>query len=257
MKNKGRGVKLASLVEYVDGYLRVPDFPDYPNSYNGLQVQGAAEVRSICAAVDASEAAINAAADRGSDLMLVHHGLFWDGAAPVTGRRFRKLSALLRSELALYSAHLPLDAHPEVGNCALLARALNIRVERGFGSYQGVDVGWIGTTSETRQSLRDRLMESLQVTVRLIDGGPAHINRVAVVTGAGGSMIAEAAASGADALVTGEGAHHTYFDAMEYGINVYYAGHYATETLGVRALASHLEARFGIPWEFLDFPTGF
>ena len=250
-------MKLESLVEYVDGYLQVPGFPDYPNAYNGLQVEGTAEVRSICAAVDASEAAINAAAVRGSDLLLVHHGLFWDGAAPVTGRRFRKLSALLRNEVGLYSAHLPLDAHPEVGNCALLARALSIEVEKGFGSYQGVDVGWIGTTSETRQSLRDRLEEYLQVTVRLIDGGSDHIHRVAVVTGAGGSMIAEAAASGADALVTGEGAHHTYFDAMECGINVYYAGHYATETLGVRALAAHLEARFGIPWEFLDFPTGF
>lgn len=250
-------MKLESLVEYVDQYLRVPDFPDYPNAYNGLQVEGAARVGSICAAVDASEAAINAAVERGSDLLLVHHGLFWDGAAPVTGRRFRKLFALLSNQLGLYSAHLPLDAHPEVGNCALLAHALNIEIDEGFGSFQGVDVGWIGTASETRRSLRDRLTESLQVPVRLIDGGPDRIHRIAVVTGAGGSMIAEAAASGADALVTGEGAHHTYFDAMEYGINVYYAGHYATETLGVRALAAHLEARFGIPWEFLDFPTGF
>ena len=158
--------------------------------------------------------------------------------------------------MGLYSAHLPLDAHAEVGNCALLARALDIDIEKGFGSCQGVDVGWIGATSETRDSLRERLSKSLQVPVRLIDGGPEDIHRVAVVTGAGGSMIAEAAAAGADALVTGEGAHHTYFDALEYGVNVYYAGHYATETLGVRALAAHLKERFGIPWEFLDFPTG-
>ena len=249
-------MKLESLVEYVDGYLGVPGFPDYPNAYNGLQVEGAAEVHMICAAVDASEAAINAAAGRGSNLLLVHHGLFWDGAAPVTGRRFRKLSLLLRNQVGLYSAHLPLDAHREVGNCALLARELNIDVEQGFGSFQDVDVGWIGTAAETRQSLRERLSESLQVPVRLIDGGPEQVRRIAVVTGAGGSMIAEAARAGADALVTGEGSHHTYFDAMEYGINVYYAGHYATETLGVRALASHLEERFGIPWAFLDFPTG-
>lgn len=250
-------MKLEALVEYVDGYLRVPDFPDYPNAYNGLQVEGAADVRSICAAVDASEAAINAAAELGSDLLLVHHGLFWDGSAPVTGRRYRKLSALLGGKVALYSAHLPLDAHPEVGNCALLSRALGIDVEKGFGAYQGVDVGWIGTTDETRRSLQARLAESLQVAVRLVDGGPEEVRRVAVVTGAGGSMIAEAARAGADALVTGEGAHHTYFDAMEYGINVYYAGHYATETLGVRALAAHLERRFSVPWHFLDLPTGF
>jgi dinuclear metal center YbgI/SA1388 family protein len=250
-------MKLESLVGYVDDYLRVPDFPDYPNAYNGLQVQGAVEVRGISAAVDASEAAINAAAERGSDLLLVHHGLFWDGGAPVTGRRFRKLSTLLRNEVALYSAHLPLDAHPDVGNCALLARALEIDIESGFGTFKGAEVGCMGTISETRESLRAKLADALQVVVRLIDGGPAQVNRVAVVTGAGGSMIAEAARSGADALITGEGAHHTYFDAMEYGINVYYAGHYATETLGVRALAAHLEERFGIPWTFLDFPTGF
>jgi dinuclear metal center YbgI/SA1388 family protein len=250
-------MKLESLCEYVDGYLRVADFPDYPNAYNGLQVQGRREVGLISAAVDASEAAINAAVERGSDLLLVHHGLFWDGRAPVTGRRFRKLAALLRNGVALYSAHLPLDAHPEVGNCGLLARALGIKIACGFGTYQGADVGWIGTTSETRESLRNRLADTLQVAVRLVDGGPEEVRRVAVVTGAGGSMIAEAARAGADAFITGEGAHHTYFDAMEYGINVYYAGHYATETLGVRALASHIEERFGIPWVFLEFPTGF
>lgn len=248
---------LQSLVEYVDRYLGVRDFPDYPSAYNGLQVQGCAEVRRIAAAVDASEATIHAAVERGSDLLLVHHGLFWDGAAPVTGRRFRKLSALLRNDVALYSAHLPLDAHPDVGNCALLGRKLGIEIEAGFGGYQGVEVGWIGTTAETRESLRDRLAHKLQVQVRLIDGGPMEVRRVAVVTGGGGSMIAEAARAGADAFITGEGAHHTYFDAMEYGVNVYYAGHYATETLGVQALASHLEQRFGIPWTFLDFPTGF
>ena len=119
-------MKLESLVEYIDGYLGVSDFPDSPNAHNGLQVQGAAEVREISAAVDASEATINAAVERGSDLLLVHHGLFWDGKIPVTGRRFRKLSALLHNQLALYSVHLPLDAHPDVGNGAELARALGI-----------------------------------------------------------------------------------------------------------------------------------
>ena len=196
-------MKLESLCEYVDGYLRVADFPDYPNAYNGLQVQGRREVGLISAAVDASEAAINAAVERGSDLLLVHHGLFWDGRAPVTGRRFRKLAALLRNGVALYSAHLPLDAHPEVGNCGLLARALGIKIACGFGTYQGADVGWIGTTSETRESLRNRLADTLQVAVRLVDGGPEEVRRVAVVTGAGGSMIAEAARAGADAFITG------------------------------------------------------
>ena len=250
-------MKLQSLVEYVDGYLGIPNFPDYPNAHNGLQVQGAPRVHRIAAAVDASEAAFNEAVERGTDLLLVHHGLFWDGGLPVTGRRFRKLSVLLRNQLALYSAHLPLDAHPDVGNCALLARALSVAIDEGFGPYRGVDVGWIGATSETRETLYEKLCDKLQVQVRLVAGGPGAIKRVAIVTGAGGSMIGEAARAGADAFITGEGAHHTYFDAMEYGINVYYAGHYATETLGVRALASHIEERFGIPWVFLDLPTGF
>ena len=249
-------MKLESLVEYIDGYLGVSDFPDSPNAHNGLQVQGAAEVREISAAVDASEATINAAVERGSDLLLVHHGLFWDGKIPVTGRRFRKLSALLHNQLALYSVHLPLDAHPDVGNGAELARALGIEIEAGFGAYEGADVGWMGTTRETRESLHRRLSDELQGDVRLIGGGPERVRRVAVVTGGGWAWIEDAARAGADAFVTGEGPHHTYFDAMECGINVYYAGHYATETFGVRALASHLEERFGIPWTFLDFPTG-
>ncbi len=249
-------MKLESLLQYVDSYLAVVGFPDYPDAFNGLQVEGPEEVTRIAAAVDASEATIASAAEERCDLLIVHHGLFWDGERTVTGRRFRKLSGLIRNGIALYAAHLPLDAHPEVGNCALLARALGIDVQQGFGSYQGIDVGCMGLASESRNSLRSKLVEVLQGEVRLIAGGSQEIERVAVVTGGGGSLIEEAARAGVDAFVTGEGAHHTYFDAMEHGVNVYYAGHYATETFGVRALAAHVEDRFQIPWVFIDHPTG-
>src|SRR5690606_913804 len=210
----------------------------------------------IGVAVDASEASIRAAAGRGCDVLIVHHGLFWDGNVPVTGRRYRRLRLLIERGIALYSAHLPLDVHPEVGNNVVLARELGMMVEGTFGDYKGMPVGVWGRLALSREALAARLDEVLGGRVRLLPGGPERLERVGVLTGAGGGMIAEAIAAGLDALVTGEGAHHTYFDAIEGGINVYYGGHYATETWGVRALAAHLSERFGVPTEFIDLPTG-
>ena len=249
-------MRLEELVDYLDGYLRIAEVPDYPNALNGLQVEGRDEVRRIGVAVDASEASIRAAAGRGCDVLIVHHGLFWDGNVPVTGRRYRRLRLLIERGIALYSAHLPLDVHPEVGNNVVLARELGMMVEGTFGDYKGMPVGVWGRLALSREALAARLDEVLGGRVRLLPGGPERLERVGVLTGAGGGMIAEAIAAGLDALVTGEGAHHTYFDAIEGGINVYYGGHYATETWGVRALAAHLSERFGVPTEFIDLPTG-
>ncbi|MFS8637936.1 MAG: Nif3-like dinuclear metal center hexameric protein [Gemmatimonadota bacterium] len=249
-------MRLEELVDYLDGYLRIAEVPDYPNALNGLQVEGRDEVRRIGVAVDASEASIRAAAGRGCDVLIVHHGLFWDGNVPVTGRRYRRLRLLIERGIALYSAHLPLDVHPEVGNNVVLARELGMMVEGTFGDYKGMPVGVWGRLALSREALAARLDEVLGRRVRLLPGGPERLERVGVLTGAGGGMIADAIAAGLDALVTGEGAHHTYFDAIEGGINVYYGGHYATETWGVRALAAHLSERFGVPTEFIDLPTG-
>jgi dinuclear metal center YbgI/SA1388 family protein len=249
-------VDTAELVGYLNDYLRVAEVPDDGRALNGLQVEHAGSATRIGVAVDAAEATIAEAARRGCDFLIVHHGLLWDGNVPVTGRRYRRLRALLESGIALYSAHVPLDVHSEVGNNVVLARALGIEPEGTFGSYKGADLGVWGRLELRREALAARLDELLGVRIKLIAGGRERIARVGVITGAGGSMIAEAIASGLDAYVTGEGAHHTWFDAMEGGINVYYGGHYATETWGVRALAEHLEARFGLPWEFLDLPTG-
>jgi dinuclear metal center YbgI/SA1388 family protein len=249
-------VKLESLLQYVDGYLGVATHPDYPTALNGLQVEGRSEVEHLCAAVDASEAAIEEAASRGADLLLVHHGLFWDGLRPVTGKRYRKLARLVSEGVGLYSVHLPLDSHPDVGNCALLARRLGLDIQGRFGSYKGADLGWWGTVDSDREDFRAVVEAAVDGPVRLIPGGPERVGRVGVVTGGAGSMLADAVAAGLDAYVTGEGSHHTWVDAHEDGINLYYAGHYATETFGVRALAEHLAGTFGLTWEFIDLPSG-
>lgn len=252
-------MKLESLLQYLDGYLHIGEHPDYPQALNGLQVQGRDEIRSVVAAVDASEASVAAAVDLGADLLLVHHGLFWDGLRPVTGRRYRKLKLLLDHGIGLYSAHLPLDSHAEVGNCALMGRALGLDLAGRFAAYKGTEIGWWGTLRDAvdAQGLKDRVSGSVGGgPVHLIPGGPDRIEKVGVVTGGGASFVADAVALGLDALVTGEGAHHTHFDAMEEGIHVCFAGHYATETFGVRALGDHLADRFGLEWTFVDQPTG-
>jgi len=249
-------MKLESIVQFLDDLLEIPEFPDYPSAHNGLQVEGPDRVEKVAAAVDVSEETIAGAADGDVDLLLVHHGLFWGGLAPLTGRRFRKVSGLIRNEIALYSAHLPLDAHPEVGNCAVLCRELGIPLEERFAHYEDRAIGWTGGLRIGRDELRARLAQVLGTDVRTVAGGPDPVERVALVTGSGGSFIEEALGAGADTLVTGEGSHHDYVEATELGLNVFYGGHYATETWGVRALAAHLRERFGTPWTFIDAPSG-
>lgn len=256
-------IGLHALVEYMDGLLGTPGHPDYRNALNGLQVdartgrEAEARVRSIGAAVDTSEAVIESAVEAGVDLLVVHHGLFWDGLRPLTGRRFRRVARLIENGIALYSSHLPLDAHPEVGNCVLLARALELDIEGRFGEYEGRPLGFWGTPREWEpEALERRLGEAVGGPVRVLRGGPRSLSRVAVVTGGGGSFIEEAARQGMDALVTGEGSHHTFVDAHELGVHVFYGGHYATETFGVKALAAHVSDRFGLEWTFLDHPSG-
>ena len=251
-------MKLESILQYLDGYLSVGGHPDSPHALNGLQVDGPEEVGHIVVAVDASEATIAEAVELEADLLIVHHGLFWKGLEPLTGRHYRKVRRLIEGSVALYSCHLPLDSHAEVGNCALLARALGLEPEGQFGTYEGVDLGWWGTLPEptTAADLTVELEEMLGGPVHLIEGGPGRIEKVGVVTGGGASFIEDAVDAGLDALVTGEGSHHSHFDAMELGITVLFGGHYATETFGVRALGAHLEDRFGLSWEFVDHPTG-
>jgi dinuclear metal center YbgI/SA1388 family protein len=255
-----RPVPVVEIAAYLDQYLRIGEVPDEPGAVNGLQVEnGSGAVTRLVAAVDASQATIDAvvALDEPA-LLLVHHGLFWDGNLPVTGRRFRRLGSLLKADIAVYSAHIPLDVHPEVGNNVVLAKAIGLGQLAPFDSYKGIDMGVRGVFADglSRGALVERLDGLLRTRSRLVGGGPEEIRSVGVITGGAGSRIGAASAAGLDAFVTGEGAHHTYFDAMEFKVNTIYAGHYATEQVGVKALAVHLGDRFGIPWDFHDHPTG-
>jgi dinuclear metal center YbgI/SA1388 family protein len=249
-------VPLREVVEYLDEYLRIGEVADYDDALNGLQVENSGRVSRLGAAVDASARTVSEAVRRGCDLLLVHHGLYWGGHGPITGRRYRRLQPLLARDVAVYSAHLPLDVHEEVGNTVLLARALGMEPEGRFALQRGVELGWWGRLEVKREVLAARLGEVLGGRVFMMACGPEVLRRVGVVTGGGGGLIGEAAAAGLDAYITGEGAHHTYFDAEEHGINVFYGGHYATETWGVRALGEHLARRYDLPWEFIDHPTG-
>ena len=249
-------IDLAQLVLYLDRYLRVQDVPDAPQALNGLQLANSGRVTRVAAAVDLCEAAVRLAAAEQANLLLVHHGLFWGGPKPLTGPTRRRVAGLLEADIALYSAHLPLDLHAEVGNNIVLARQLGVTVCGEFGEEYGVRIGVWGELDAPRAVLEQTLRTVLGVQPRVMPFGPERVRRVGIVTGGAGSMIAQAAAAGLDTYVTGEGAHRTFFDAEELGLNVFYAGHYATETVGVKALAAHLEARFGLPWTFLHHPTG-
>jgi len=251
-------MKLESLIQYLGEYLAVAEHPDYPTALNGLQVGGPQEVATVATAVDASEASIQEARGRGADLMIVHHGLFWAGLRPLTGPHLRRVKALIEGGIALYSCHLPLDGHVEVGNSALLARALGLELDGRFASFQGARVGWHGRPAQPLDlaGLLSRVETAVGGRVHVIAGGPERIDRVGVVTGGGASFIEEASSLGLDALVTGEGPHHAHFDAMELGIHVLFGGHYATETLGVKALGEHLAQRFDLTCAFIDQPTG-
>jgi dinuclear metal center YbgI/SA1388 family protein len=248
--------KIELILQFLEETFKVSEFPDYSHALNGLQVEGPGEVDSILAAVDASEATIGEAVEHETDLLLVHHGLFWDGFGPIAGPRFRKVAALIRAKVALYALHLPLDAHPEMGNCAGLCRAMGFEPAGTFGSYKGVDIGCWAEVGSDREEVREKLGEAVGGEARLIPGGPQRIERVGFLTGGGAGMLPEAAADGLDALITGEAAHHNYHDAMELGLNLFLGGHYATETFGVRALAARLAGEFSLEWSFLDLPTG-
>ncbi|MSR06236.1 MAG: Nif3-like dinuclear metal center hexameric protein [Gemmatimonadetes bacterium] len=249
-------VSLTDLVTYLDSYLRVAETPDDERALNGLQVENAGTVTRIVAAVDVCEATIREAISRRADLMLVHHGLFWGGLKPLTGVFGRRAQLLTGHGVALYSAHLPLDCHPEIGNNVLLARKVGLTDLVPFGTFEGIQIGYWGRTDMSREDLLEQLQDVVGGAPRLVPGGPPRVARVGVVSGAGTSALQEAVGAGLDTLITGEGPHHSYLEAEELGVNLIFGGHYATETMGVQELAAHAGQRFALPWDFADHPTG-
>lgn len=250
-------MNLASIVTDLDTLLRTREIPDYPGAMNGLQIANEGAVRRIVAAVDACEAVITGAASIPGTLLIVHHGIFWQGVQALTGAYRRKIKAALDGDLAIYSSHLPLDLHPALGNNALLAKALGLRSLKPALVIKGQPIGLIGSVPPVSRDLFvKRIAEAVGGRVHLAPGGSSRVSKVLVVTGGAGSEVAQAANLGVDAMVTGEGPHWSFTAAEELGVNLYYAGHYATETFGVRALAARLSSQTDIPWSFLDHPTG-
>ncbi len=247
---------LAEMVLFADEALRLSEIEDYPNALNGLQIENSGEVTKIGAAVDASVHTLQMAIDAGIDFLIVHHGLFWPGLRPVTGAFYRGLKLALEHNLALYSAHLPLDLHPTLGNNALLAAALGLEKTKPFLELKGQPAGLLAETNLRRDELLAKLEESLGGSVRCIGTGPMETKRVGLVTGGAGGEIYAAAREGIDSYITGEAPHWAAVAAEELGINLFLGGHYATETFGVKALAAELASKFDLPWEFLDHPTG-
>ncbi len=249
-------VSLAALVRYCDGCLRTDEFSDWEGAVNGLQMENRGLVTRIAAAVDASLATMMLAIAAGADLVIVHHGLFWSPSHPWTGKRYELLRLLVENNLAVYSSHLPLDAHPRLGNNARLCSALGLTGREPFFFEKGQFIGYKAETRLKRQELAGRLRRALNEAPKLLAGGPVLCRRVGVVTGGAGSELQKAAREGVDTFITGEGPHWTFGLAEELGVNVFYAGHYATETFGVKALAAQLSKRFKIPWKFIHHPSG-
>jgi dinuclear metal center YbgI/SA1388 family protein len=255
-------IPLERIAAAADAELRINEIPDYAPALNGVQVGHRGPVRRIAAAVDCSLRTITAAAAADANLLVVHHGLFWGGNRTLTGAHLRRVRALLDHDIALYSAHLPLDVHPTLGNSALLASALGLKVDGGFARYETVECGVRGVAD------LDTMAFAAQVTSWAAPRGHRTIKseipighrtrRWAICSGSGANAetLAEAYRTSVDTLIVGEGPHWSAVEAVESGLVIIYAGHYATETLGVTALARHLGDSFGLPWTFLDAPTG-
>lgn len=251
-------MKTSDLVTYLDGYLELGRFADASN--NGLQVQGAPDVARVAFAVDACLDAFQAAIAASAQLLIVHHGLFWSQHLQISGPHFTRVRTLIKHDVGLYAAHLPLDAHAEVGNNIGLARMAGLANIEPWGLVKGVPIGFIGDLPEPLAlaalygRLRDQIGEGNLVQGQE-SGDPPSAKRVAVCSGFGVTLIDEALASGADTLITGETSHTWYHPVRERGINVIYGGHYNTETVGVKLLKRHLEAQFGLETVFIDLPT--
>lgn len=253
---------LLGIVAFLDAELRTSEINDYPAAMNGLQLANKGEVRHVAAAVDFSTSVVLAAVDRGANMLVLHHGMFWADAVPIVGPRYQRLSLLFENDIAVYASHLPLDLHPRFGNNVLLARELELTPSGGFASSQGVMIGVSGTSDILTSKLVERTNTFCERNGRRLVTTPIRPGQTTrhwgICSGAGASTdtLKEAVELGLDTIIVGEGPHHTAVQAPDLGITILYAGHYATETLGVKAIAAEVAARFGIASSFIEAPTG-
>jgi dinuclear metal center YbgI/SA1388 family protein len=253
---------LSVIADYLDRLLRTREIPDYPSALNGVQLENRGEIVKVAAAVDFSRRVVEQTIAAGANLLLVHHGMFWGGLKPISGQLYDRIAPLVRHDVAVYASHLPLDAHPELGNNVLLAQELGLEPAGGFARYQTIDVGVQGVATVPTQVIVERARAIARRHNGDVIATPLPnlrtTQRWGICTGAGAdaNTIREALDAGIDTLIVGEGPHYTAVEAADAGLAIIYVGHYATETFGVRALAEHLENRFGLPWIFLEAPTG-
>jgi dinuclear metal center YbgI/SA1388 family protein len=255
-------ISLRDLGQYADALLETATTPDYENALNGIQLENQSPVHSIAAAVDFSGRAIQGAIAKGANLLIVHHGMFWGGLERLTGPSYKRVRTLIEADIAVYASHLPLDRHPALGNNALLASELDLQPTAGFATFEGIFIGLRGESDLETATLVTRARDFARTrggdvrTSVLQDG--RRTRKWAICTGAGASSetLREASTMGVDTLIVGEGPHWTAIHAEENDLAIIYAGHYATETLGVCALAQHLSEKYDLPWNFLNAPTG-
>jgi dinuclear metal center YbgI/SA1388 family protein len=244
------------LIAFLDDLLDSPGRADY--GPNGLQVPGTDEVGLVVTGVSAHRELFEQAAAAGAQFVLCHHGIFWgESAGPVTEQLKVRLKLLFDNDMSLAAYHLPLDAHPQVGNNALICEGLGLEREAPFGEAKGAPIGWIGSAPEplALAELVERGTTLFGSAPLVFDSGPAEIRRVGVVSGGGSSSLGEAIALGLDAFVTGEPTEHVMADAREGGIHFIAGGHYASETFGVRRLGELLAERFGVDQTFVEVPN--
>lgn len=249
-------MNLKEIVNFLDDYLHIAEWED--KSMNGLQVEGRKDINKIVFAVDACMETFYQAQSKGADMLIVHHGLIWGSIGHIKGQIMKRLKYLLENELSLYAAHLPLDAHPDIGNNVELMRILGARIEEPFGDYHGKPIGYVGSLDQpkTLEEINGMLKQQLSVDSLTFNFGANDIKYVACVSGAGTSTVPEAGEKEVDLLVTGETDHSSYHTAKEFSLNIMFAGHYATETLGVKALMNVIRDKFDVEVEFVDVPTG-
>jgi dinuclear metal center YbgI/SA1388 family protein len=247
---------LSEIVSYTDRFLRIRGVGDWDNALNGVQIENSGRVTRIGAAVDVSSRVLTEAGKKNVDFLIVHHGLFWPGLQPIQGALRRQVRIAFENDVALYSAHLPLDIHARIGNNAQLVAALGLKSAQPFLEEKGQPVGLKVRASLLRSELIRKLQKALNGPVKVFDFGPKRTRAIGIVTGAAGSEIYRVAEENIDTFITGEAPHWAAVAAEELGMNFLLGGHYATEVFGVKALAVHLSKRFRVPWEFIDCPTG-
>ncbi|PKL25211.1 MAG: Nif3-like dinuclear metal center hexameric protein [Spirochaetae bacterium HGW-Spirochaetae-3] len=252
-------MNIAEFDDWAQALLGIPKFKTIDDSLNGLQVGRSAEpIRKMAFAVDACAESIRRARDAGAQALFVHHGLFWGKPAPITGALRGRIADLLAADMALYACHLPLDAHVELGNNAVLAGMLGLRDILPFGEYHGVKIGLKGRLEPALpvDEIVRRVLPDGGAPRSLLPFGPKVVSRVAVVSGGAAFESLQAISEGIELYVTGEPSHSIYHEAMEAGLNFVAAGHYATEVHGVKAVAERVARELGIQTIFIEYPTG-